>query len=73
MILNKKDIEEYLNEGYTLIVNEHSWYISIKDYLYLGTVRFDTYLKINLNNFERVRNGYWIVEYKLKKGYSIWK
>lgn len=74
MILNKKDIELYLNEGYELVVDELSWKITIENNIVLGTVRFDTYLKMDLKNFDEV--GFdvsWNKRYELKKDHKIWR
>lgn len=74
MILNKKDIELYLNEGYELVVDELSWKVTIENNIVLGTVRFDTYLKMNLKNFDEV--GFdvsWNKRYELKKDHKIWR
>ena len=74
MILNKKDIELYLNEGYELVVDELSWKVTIENNIVLGTVRFDTYLKMNLKSFDEV--GFdvsWNKRYELKKDHKIWK
>lgn len=74
MILNKKDIELYLNEGYELVVDELSWKVTIENNIVLGTVRFDTYLKMDLKNFDEV--GFdvsWNKRYELKKDHKIWR
>ena len=76
MTLNKKTVEICLNAGYILVVNDFDWKITIADpddLEYIGTVRFDTYLKMDLKNFERQPNIFWSKKYKLKEGYSIWK
>lgn len=36
MILNRQDIEEYLNEGFTLVVDEYDYKIKIENYMYLA-------------------------------------
>ena len=74
MVLNRQDIEEYLNDGFTLVVDEYDWKIRIEDCMYLGTVRYDTYLRMDLNNFEMIScNCTWYKRYRLKKGCKIWR
>lgn len=71
MIIKQANLENYLKDNTSIYVDTITWSIRLMDSEKnkIGAVRFDTFLKLDLKKFDKIK-GYagWIEEYKLKDG-----